>query len=152
METNNVETISMVFRSGLWIILNTILFTGTALKLHLANFSNLNRFTAYGENYVAINQIRHEQSLVIFPDQLIKDWPVNTVDQLRIEHFDCVLPHSPEILILGTGTQHQFPDRSLLKQLMQSGFGIEIMNTQACCRTYNILVEEGRRVAAAIPI
>ncbi len=125
---------------------------GAALKLHLANFSNQNRFTAYGENYVAINQIRHEQSLVILPDLLIKDWPVSTIDQLRIEHFDCILPHEPEILILGTGVHHQFPDRSLLKQLMQHRFGIEIMNTQACCRTYNILVEEGRRIAAAVLI
>ena len=69
-----------------------------------------------------------------------------------MQHFDSLIQRTPEIIILGTGSRHQFPDHSLLSQLTKKSIGIEIMDTKACCRTYNILVEEGRRVAAAVLI
>ncbi|MBP6367628.1 MAG: Mth938-like domain-containing protein [Nitrosomonas sp.] len=122
------------------------------MKLHLANFAHQNIFTGYGDGYVLINQIRHEKSLIIFPDQLLENWPVTSIAQLEMQHFDSLIQRTPEILILGTGSHHQFPDHSLLSQLTKKNIGIEIMDTKACCRTYNILVEEGRRVAAAVLI
>lgn len=120
------------------------------MKLHLANFAQQNFFSGYGEGYVLINQIRHEENLIVLPDQIIEQWPVATAEQLNQEHFDCLLPHQPEIVLLGTGKQLTFPDHKLMAKLIQSGIGIEVMDTQAACRTYNILVEEGRQVAAAI--
>ncbi len=120
------------------------------MKLHPANFAHQNIFTGYGEGYVTINHIRHEKSLIVLPDRLITDWPVTTVAQLETQHFDALVGHAPEIIILGTGTAHLFPNQSLLRQIMKMGIGVEIMNTQACCRTYNILVEEGRHVFAAL--
>ena len=122
------------------------------MKLHLANFAHQYIFTGYGDGYVLINQTRYEKSLIVLPDHLIEDWPISSVSQLETQHFEDLLSHTPEIIILGTGAKHQFPDQSLLSQFIKSGIGIEIMDTQACCRTYNILVEEGRRVAAAILI
>ncbi len=122
------------------------------MKLHLASFAHQNIFTGYGEGYVLINQIRHEKSLIVLPDHLIEDWPIASVSQLEFQHFEKILPLMPEIIILGTGIKHQFPNQTLLFQLTKSGVGIEIMDTKACCRTYNILVEEGRRVAAALLI
>jgi uncharacterized protein len=120
------------------------------LKLHLANFTHQYVFTGYGDGYVLINQTRYEKNLIVLPDYLIEDWPASSVAQLNVQHFEILLPHAPEIVILGTGAKHQFPDQSLLSQLGKLGIGIEIMDTKACCRTYNILAEEGRRVAAAI--
>lgn len=120
------------------------------MKLHPANFAHQNIFTGYGDSYVLINQIRHEKSLVVLPDHLITDWPVTTIAHLEVQHFDVLKQHAPEIIILGTGISHQFPNQSLLRQIAQTGIGFEVMNTQACCRTYNILVEEGRRVCAAL--
>ncbi len=122
------------------------------MKLHLANFTSQYIFTGYGDGYVLINQVRFEKSLIVLPDHLIEDWPIFSVSQLEAQHFENLLLLSPEIVILGTGAKHQFPDQSLLSQLIKSGMGIEIMDTKACCRTYNILVEEGRRVAAALLI
>ncbi|SFE26004.1 Mth938-like domain-containing protein [Nitrosomonas sp. Nm166] len=122
------------------------------MKLHLANFNNQYIFTGYGDGYILINQVRYEKSLIVLPDHLIEDWPILSVSQLEARHFDNLLSHTPEIIILGTGAKHQFPNRSLLSRLVKSGIGIEIMDTKACCRTYNILVEEGRRVAAALLI
>lgn len=122
------------------------------MKLHLANFAHQNIFTGYGEGYVLINQIRYEKSLIALPDHLVKDWPILSVHELELQHFESLLPHSPEIILLGTGADHKFPGHNLLTQLAKMGIGIEIMDTKACCRTYNILVEEGRRVAAAVLI
>lgn len=122
------------------------------MKLHLANFAHQNIFTGYGDGYVLINQRRYEKSLIVLPEHLIEEWPVVSVSQLEAQHFENLLSHTPEIIVLGTGAKHQFPDQSLLRQFIKLGVGIEIMDTQACCRTYNILVEEGRRVAAAILI
>lgn len=122
------------------------------MKLHLANFAHQNIFTGYGDGYVLVNQTRYEKNLIVLPDQLFEDWPVTSVKELEAQHFDHLLPHSPEIILLGTGTRHQFPNHLLLGQLAKKGIGIEIMDTKACCRTYNILVEEGRRIAAALLI
>ena len=122
------------------------------MKLHLANFSHQYIFTGYGDGYVLVNQIRYEKNLIVLPDHLIENWPVISVSQLEVQHFDYLMPHAPEIVILGTGAKHKFPNQSLLSQLIKMNIGIEIMDTKACCRTYNILVEEERRVAAAILI
>lgn len=120
------------------------------MKLHPANFAQQNIFTGYGDGYVMINHIRHDKSLIVLPDRLITDWPATAVAQLHIAHFDTLINHAPEIIVLGTGATHRFPDQSLLRQLAKIGIGVEVMDTQACCRTYNILVEEGRRVCAAL--
>jgi len=121
-----------------------------ALKLHPANFSHQYIFTGYGDGYVAINQIRYEKNLIVLPDQLIENWPAISISELELHHFESLLPHALEIIVLGTGTSHQFPDHSLLSQVAKMGIGIEIMDTKACCRTYNILVEEERRVGAVL--
>lgn len=120
------------------------------MKLHLANFDQQNVFSGYGDGYVMINKVRHESNLIVLPDQMIEQWPVASVADLNVEHFDCVLPHKPEIILLGTGAEIQFPDYSLMAKIIQSGIGFEVMDTQAACRTYNILAEEDRHVAAAI--
>ena len=120
------------------------------MKLHLANFDQQNVFSGYGDGYVMINKVRHERTLIVFPDEIIEQWPVESVTALGLEHFDSVLSRNPEIILLGTGTQLSFPDYALMAKIMQTGVGFEVMDTQAACRTYNILVEEDRRVAAAI--
>lgn len=122
------------------------------MKLHLANFAQQNVFTGYGDNYVSVNRICYEKSLIVLPDHLIDDWPVTTVSEITIEHFNDLLNRHIEILLLGTGSKHQFPRHTLMHDVLKMKVGMEVMDTQACCRTYNILVEEGRRVAAAIII
>jgi len=123
------------------------------LKLHLSKFSEQNVFFGYGEDYVTVNQTRYTQNLIVLPNQLIENWSLQkTLGQLESSDFTCLLPHNPEIVLLGTGANLHFPDQSILKDLANNGIGIEIMDTQATCRTYNILVEEGRHVAAAILI
>ena len=122
------------------------------MKLHLSPETGQNIFTAYGDGYVMINNTRHEKSLIVFPDQLIEDWPAKSIEQLESSHLECIIPHRPEIVLLGTGAKLQFPDHALISVLVKAQIGFEVMDTQATCRTYNILVDEGRRVAAAVLI
>jgi uncharacterized protein len=120
------------------------------VKLHPANFAHQYIFTGYGEGYVLINQIRYEQSLIVLPNQLIENWTALSIAELQFHHFDALITLSPEIILLGTGPKHIFPNQSLLSQVTKTGIGIEIMDTGAACRTFNILAEEGRHIAAAV--
>lgn len=122
------------------------------MKLHLSEHEGLNIFSGYGAGYVAINQVRYEHNLIVLPDHIIENWQVESVVQLKVADFDCLRPFHPEIVLLGTGTTLRFPDPELMKAMIASGIGLEVMDTQATCRTYNILSAEGRRVAAALII
>lgn len=122
------------------------------LKLHLSGFSEQNMFTGYGTGYVMVNRTRYEHNLIILPDRIIEDWQAMTFEQLTAEHFESLLPLQPEMVLFGTGTALRFPHPSLTKALIASKIGVEVMDTSAACRTYNILTAEGRRVAAALLI
>lgn len=120
------------------------------MKLHLSGLSGQNLFTGYGAGYVMVNQTRHQHSLIVLPDHVIENWPPQTFEQLAVEHFEHLLPLQPEMVLLGTGATLRFPHPSLTKTLLAARIGVEVMDTGAACRTYNILTGEGRRVAAAL--
>lgn len=120
------------------------------MKLHLAAATGENLFTGYGEGHVLVNQQRYEHSLVVLPEQLIENWEPSTFEELAEPHFEFLASLQPEILLLGTGPALRFPHPSLTRALNQARIGLEVMDTFATCRTYNILVAEGRKVAAAI--
>jgi len=105
---------------------------------------------AYRDQQIIINERTHISSLIVLPDQLIPDWPVNDHRQLTETHFDDLLETKPDLVLLGTGITQQFPPAKLYRSLIDAGIGMEIMTTAAACRTYNILAAEGRRVAAAL--
>ena len=120
------------------------------MKLHLARSDNQNTFTGYGEGYVMVNAVRHERSLVVLPDRPVEDWPVRGVDALQEEDLQFLAGLGVEIVLLGTGESLRFLHPRLLQPLAQARVGVEVMDTRAACRTYNILVAEGRKVAAAL--
>ncbi|MBI5041973.1 MAG: Mth938-like domain-containing protein [Gammaproteobacteria bacterium] len=105
---------------------------------------------AYAPGRVTVNEDALTRSLIVSAEQLIRDWPPQGFEELTPVHLRTVIELRPEILLLGTGAQLRFPHPSLLAELHSQGIGIEVMDTAAACRTYNILVSEGRRVAAAL--
>jgi uncharacterized protein len=122
------------------------------LKLHLSPDSLRNTFTAYGPGYVAVNGVRYESSLVVMPDRIVSDWNVRDLDSLAQQDIAALASLNPELVLLGTGERLRFPGQRLLAILATARIGAEVMDTQAACRTYNILAEEGRHVAAALII
>jgi uncharacterized protein len=122
------------------------------LKLHLNTASGLNAFTSYGSDHVLVNGVRYERSLIVLPDRLIEDWAATVFEALAISHFETIAALAPEIVLLGTGQRLRFPVPQLTRPLVQAGIGLEVMDIGAVCRTYNILLAEDRRVAAALLI
>lgn len=120
------------------------------MKLHLTQAAGQNLFTAYGEGYVQVNQQRFESSVIVMPEQLIADWAPRSLEQLTEAHFVHIASLQPEIVLLGTGNMLRFPHPRLSAALSQARIGFEVMDTYAAARTYNILMGEGRRVAAAL--
>jgi uncharacterized protein len=122
------------------------------LKLHLDPATARNAITGYGDGYVMVNRQRFERSLVVLPDRILLDWPPKRFDDLAPEHLAALAGLDREIILLGTGAQLRFPRPEIIEPLMRSGVGVEVMDLQAACRTYNILLAEDRRVAAALLI
>ena len=122
--------------------------TVQTLKLQLASAGSANVFTRYGEGYVVVNQERFERSLVVLPERLLTDWGGVTFETLAVAHMEALAALDQEVILLGTGNRLRFPSREILRPM--AGKGLEIMDVQAVCRTYNILVAEGRKVAAAL--
>ncbi|MFN0314159.1 MAG: Mth938-like domain-containing protein [Burkholderiales bacterium] len=116
------------------------------MKLHLSRFTGQNAFSGYGEDYVTINGQRHAHSVLVLPDEL-RDWPALILDESA---FAPLMDLPVEILLLGTGRKLRFPHPSIAVSFRQKGIGLEVMDTPAACRTYNILLSEARKVAAAI--
>jgi uncharacterized protein len=122
------------------------------LKIEREQAAGRNLFTGYGEGFVLVNGVRHSSSLVVAGDALVTDWPVGSIAGLVADHFAAILALAPEIVLLGTGAKFAFPDRALLAPVYKAGLGVEVMDTPAACRTYNILLGEGRNVVAALII
>lgn len=120
------------------------------LKLHLSNFSGINAFTGYGEGYVMVNRLRYARSLVVLRERIVTDWQPAGFDQLTAGDFAQLAALEPEIVLLGTGSRLRFPRPELTRALIDARIGIEVMDVQAACRTYNILAAEERKVAAAL--
>lgn len=120
------------------------------MKLQLASTDGANAFTGYGDGYVSINGTRYTTNVALLPGRLIADWTHAGFDTLSVPDFAFLAGLDAEILLLGTGNQIRFPRTELLLPLIQSGKGLEVMDIRAACRTYNILVGEGRKVAAAL--
>ena len=125
------------------------------MKLHLAHAEGKNLITAYTDDYITINQQHYSNSLIVMPDSLITDWASSsyqalTFDNLTAIDFEKITALKPEVVLLGTGKTHKFLHPKVSELLTRQGVSLECMTTAAACRTYNILMSEGRNVAAAL--
>ncbi len=119
------------------------------MKLHLMPDRGLQLFSGYGPGFVAINRVRYEKCVVVTP-QAVTEWTVTDFDQITEADFGFIADLKPEIVIFGTGSRQRFPQPGLARALAATGAGVEIMDSRAACRTYNILASENRQVVAAI--
>jgi uncharacterized protein len=89
-------------------------------------------------------------SFIISPKRLVRDWPVSDIETLQLAHLEILAELEPELVLLGTGERLIFPATELTMVLLSRRIGVEVMDTAAACRTYNILMAEGRGVVAAL--
>lgn len=122
------------------------------MKLHLTQAAGNQLITGYGEGWVEVSAVRYEHSLIVLPNQVITDWEVKDFDNLTAEHFERLAELKPEVVLLGTGKTHRFIHPRQTAPLTAIGVSVECMDTAAACRTYNILMAEGRHVAVGLII
>ena len=106
--------------------------------------------TAYDDDTVSINGKTFSQSLIIANTQLDENWDITGIDLLASSHIDQVLSFKPELIIIGTGNKLIFPAVEVYSAIIKLGIGVDFMDTRAACRTYNILMSEGRDVVAGL--
>ena len=106
--------------------------------------------TAYDNDSISINGKTFSQSLLIATTQFDEHWDVTAIEQLAADHIEQVLAFKPELIIIGTGSKLIFPAVELYSGIIKQGIGVDFMDTHAACRTYNILMSEGRNVVAGL--
>lgn len=107
---------------------------------------------SYGEGFVKVNEATLTRSFIVAPAGLLSTWEVYSINDLN----DCTVqplltldPHL-NLILLGTGKTVRFPSPVLLTSFYERGIGVEIMTTPAACRTYSLLLSEGRRFVCGI--
>ena len=123
------------------------------MKMHLET-SDQNLISNYGKGVLSVNGQDFHSNILITKTRVVEDWFSGDLNELTLAHFaplfDDVEAEKPEIVVFGSGHAHVFPSFSLMAELKQHGIALEVMNTRAACRTYSVLVNEYRPVAAAL--
>ena len=122
------------------------------MKLHLNHDEELLLIRAYAADQITIGDTHYRTSIIVTPTRVVTDWAQPTLTALGEGDFRLMLEFEPEVVLLGTGHRMVFPPMSITHPLMNQSIGLEVMDTAAACRTYNILAGEGRNVLAALII
>ena len=119
------------------------------MKFHLSTAEG-NVFTGHGAGFVRLGVVEYRENLLVTPEKIVTGWASAGFDALTEADFAALAALAPEVALLGTGPSLRFPDPRLTRPLIDARIGLEVMDTPAACRTFNILAAEGRRVAAGI--
>ena len=99
---------------------------------------------------VRVGEEIYTSNIALLSNTIIDGWPERPIEELDADYLSPVFEHLPEMVILGSGWEHRFAPRELTFALARRGIGLEVMDTPAACRTFNILVTEGRSPAAIL--
>lgn len=119
------------------------------MKFHLSAGDG-NVITGTGSGWVRIGVLEYRENLVLTAETIVTGWAGGGFDALAASDFDGLLRLEPDLVVFGTGATLRFPHPGLTRALTDARIGLEVMDTAAACRTFNILAAEGRRVAAAL--
>jgi uncharacterized protein len=119
------------------------------VKFHLSSAEG-NLVTGLGAGWVRIGATEYRDNLVLTAETIATGWATAGFEGLAATDFAALLPHKPEVVLFGAGPAIRFPHPRLTRALTDAGVGVEVMDTPAACRTFNILVAEGRGVVAAL--
>ena len=120
------------------------------MKLQLENPAGTNLVRSYGPGQLRIDERTYSTSLIVTATAIIAPWRPTMAQALTEADLEPLLGLAPAVVLLGTGARQRFPDVQVLRILHEQRIGVEVTDTSAACRTYNVLVTEGRSVAAAL--
>ena len=120
-------------------------------KLNLHHDGSVLLIRRFEEGRILIQDTEYTKSLIVTPTQVFS-WDINQLDSLNHDSFSLLfeMTSNPELVLLGTGKQLVFPKPAQTRALIEAQIGLEVMDTAAACRTYNILADDGRKVAACL--
>jgi uncharacterized protein len=122
------------------------------MKLHASTTKQYQTVTGYDDSGVEINAERFQYSLIVMPETPPRAWDVLNFESLTAAHFEQIEADKPDVVILGTGERQRFVHPKLIASLSARHIGVESMDSKAACRTYNVLMGEGRKVTLALII
>ncbi len=120
------------------------------MKLTLEGRSQINLIRAYSPTEVRVGELRLHSSCIITADTVIADWEPGSFAQLSLTHLEKVFALHPEVVLLGTGPAQRFAPQPIRAAFAERRIGLEAMDLGAACRTFNVLVQEDRPVAAML--
>jgi uncharacterized protein len=120
------------------------------MRFTLDRHPTANLVTSVAAGEIRVGDVVITRSVILSAGEIIYDWPVTATSGVDLESLQPALALSPEVILLGTGARIEFPDAGLIAELATRGIGLEVMDTPAACRTFNVLVNEDRPVAAAL--
>jgi uncharacterized protein len=112
--------------------------------------NNSNIINSIDANSVTINNQSFTASCIVSNQHTMTEIGINNIDDLNAEIMDYLLSNNPEIIIIGSGSNHKFPDIKFLKPIAMNNIGFEVMNNQSATRTYNVLIAEERQVSCLL--
>jgi len=122
------------------------------MKLHSSSTEKYQTVTGYDSAGVEINAQRFDYSVLVMPEVAPRPWNVSRFEDLTAAHFEQIAADKPDVVILGTGERQRFVHPRLVASLSDQRIGVESMDSHAACRTYNILMGEGRKAVLALII
>jgi uncharacterized protein len=120
------------------------------VKFTLEPPSRANLIRSYSASEVRIGEQHVQRSCLVTADRLITDWAPATFDELAPAHLEPIFALAPELVLLGTGPRQRFAPPEVRSEFARRRIGLEVMQLGAACRTFNVLVQEERRVLAAL--
>ena len=120
------------------------------VKFTLEPPSRANLVRSYSDTELRIGEQRVQRSCLVTADRLITTWPPESFDELQPPHLEAIFVLAPELVLLGTGPTQRFATPEVRGEFARRGIGLEVMQLGAACRTFNVLVQEERRVLAAL--
>jgi len=103
-----------------------------------------------GESGIRVGDTIYTGPLILTPRQVMTGWPPATFAEIRAAHLEALFALDPEVALLGTGARQAFLAPDIMIEVYRRGIGLEVMTTDAACRTFNILASDGRHVVAAL--
>ena len=106
---------------------------------------------SYEKGKLKINETIYANSIIL-GTHVLEIWQPQSLQELTASNLERILDFKPDVVLLGTGEKLIFPESKLFETFYQHQIGIEVMSTLAACRTFNVLMSEGRNVIAALLI
>jgi uncharacterized protein len=122
------------------------------MKFSEADVGDGHRIQGYEPGRIVIDGESHRAGLILTPDRIIPGWGPEDPEGLSEDDIAALVELSPQVIVIGTGRRQVFPAPAVYAAAMRCGVGVEIMDTGAACRTYNIVMAEGRRIVAGLMI